>query len=112
MRNECPGSRRTRGIEIEMHQQLIVFSLGVAERHHIARHAFGAVGIVAALHFSSAKGASVVVNGDIGPVCPGIDTDLFCLHGLACCQPASGHLRLFQDAVPDFLHMAQTNAYS
>ena len=78
-----------------MHLYLIVFFLGVAERHHIARHAFGAVGVVAALHFSGAKGASVVINGDIGPVRPGIDTNLFCFHGLACGQAAGGHLRLF-----------------
>ena len=110
MQNECPGSRRTRGIVIEMHQQLIVFSLGVAERHHIARHAFGAVGVVAALHFSSAKGASVVVNGDIGQVCTGIYTNLFCLDGLACGEAAGGHLRFFQNAVPEFLHMAKPDA--
>ena len=91
---------------------LLVLLLGVAERHHITRHALAAVGVIAALHFSGAKGASVVVNGDIGPVRPGIDTNLFCLHGLACGQAAGGHLRLFQDAVPEFLHMAQANAYS
>ena len=85
---------------------LLVLPLGVAESHHIAGHTLAAIGVVAALHFSGAKGASVVVNGDVGPVCPGIDTNLFCFHGLACCQPAGGHLRLFHDAVPEFLHMA------
>ena len=74
---------------------LLVLLLGVAEGHHIAGHGLAAVGVVAALHFSGAKGASVVVNGDIGPVRPGIDTNLFCFHGLACGQAAGGHLRLF-----------------
>ena len=91
---------------------LVLLLLGVAEGHHIAGHALAAIGVVAALHFSGAKRASVVVNGDIGPVRSGIDTNLFCLHGLACGQAAGGHLRLFQDAVPEFLHMAQANAYS
>ena len=96
----------------ESRQYLLVFPLGVTERHHIARHAFVAVWIIAALHFPSTKGASVVVNGDIGPVCPGIDADLSCLYGLASGQAAGGHPRLFQNAVPEFLHMAQANAYS
>ena len=91
---------------------LLVFPLGVTERHHIARHAFVAVWIIAALHFPGTKGASFVVNGDIGLVCTGIYTNLFCLHGLACGQAAGGHPRLFQNAVPEFLHMAQANAYS
>ena len=91
---------------------LLVLLLGVAESHYIAGHALAAIGVVAALHFSGAKRASVVVNGDIGPVRSGIDTNLFCLHGLACGQAAGGHLRLFQDAVPEFLHVAQANAYS
>ena len=85
---------------------LLVFLLGITERYHIARYAFVAVWVIAALHFSGAKGAGVVVNSDIGPVCTGIDTNLFCLHGLACGQAAGGHLRLFQNAVPEFLHMA------
>ena len=76
-------------------KQLLFFLLGVAECHHIARHAFAAVGVVTALHFSSTKGASVVVNGDIGSVRPGIDANLFCFHGLACGQTTGGHLRLF-----------------
>ena len=76
--------------------------LGVAERQHIARHVLVAVRIIAALHFRGAKSASVVVNGDIGPVYPGIDTNLFCLDGLACGQAAGGHLRLFQNTVPEF----------
>ena len=91
---------------------LLVLLLGVAESHHIAGHALAAIGVVAALHFSGAKRASVVVNGDIGPVCTGIYTNLFCLYGLACGQAAGGHPRLFQNAVPEFLHMAQANAYS
>ena len=96
----------------EGHRYLLVLLLSVTERHHIARHAFVAVWIIAALHFPGAKGASVVVNGDIGLVCTGIHTNLFCLHGLACGQAAGGHPRLFQNAVPEFLHMAQANAYS
>ena len=96
----------------ESHRYLLVFLLGVTERHYIARHAFVVVWIIAALHFSGAKGASVVVNGDIGPVRPGIDTNLFCLHGLACGQAAGGHPRLFQNAVPEFLHMAKANTYA
>ena len=94
----------------EIYPYLLVFILGVAERHHIARHAFVAVWIIAALHFPGAKGASVIVNGNIGPVCPGIDTNLFCLHGLACCQAASRHLGLFQNAIPEFLHMAKADS--
>ena len=96
----------------EGHRYLLVLLLSVTERHHIARHAFVTVWIIAALHFSGAKGASVVVNGDIGPVRPGIDTNLFCLHGLACGQAAGGHLRLFQNPVPEFLHMAKADAYA
>ena len=91
---------------------LLVLLLGVAESHHIAGHALAAIGVVAALHFSGAKRASVVVNGDIGPVRSGIDTNLFCLHGLACGQAAGGHLWLFQNAVPEFLHMAKADAYA
>ena len=91
---------------MEKHLFLLVLFLGVAESHHIAGHALAAVGVVAALHFPGAKGASVVVNGNIGPVRPGIDTNLLCPHGLARGQPAGGHLRLFQNAVPEFLHMA------
>ena len=79
---------------------LLVLLLGVAEGHHIAGHALAAIGVVAALHFPSAKRASVVVNGDIGPVRSGIDTNLFCLHGLARGEAAGGHLRLFQNAIP------------
>ena len=89
---------------------LLVLLLGVAEGHHIAGHALAAIRIIAALHFSGAKRASVVVNGDIGPVRSGIDTNLFCLHGLACGQAAGGHLRLFQHAVPEFLHMTKADA--
>ena len=96
----------------EGHRYLLVFLLSVTERHHIARHAFVAVWIIAALHFPGAKGASVVVNGDIGPVCTGIHTNLFCLHGLACGQAAGSHLRLFQNAVPEFLHMAKADSYA
>ncbi len=96
----------------ESHWYLPVFLLGFAERHYIARHTFVAVWIVAALHFSGAKGASVVVNGNIGPVCTGIHTNLFCLHGLACGQAAGSHLRLFKNAVPEFLHMAKADAYA
>ena len=94
----------------ENHLCLLVLFLGVAESHHIAGHALAAIGIVAALHFSGAKGASVVVNGDIGSVRSGIDANLFCLHGLACGQTAGGHLRLFQNAAPEFLHMAKADA--
>ena len=94
----------------EGHRYLLVLLLSVTERHHIARHAFVAVWIIAALHFPGAKGASVVVNGDIGPVCTGIHTNLFCLHGLACGQAAGSHLRLFKNAVPEFLHMAKADA--
>jgi hypothetical protein len=65
----------------ESRRYLLVFPLGVTERHHIARHAFVAVWIIAALHFPGTKGASVVVNGDIGPVCTGIYTNLFCFYG-------------------------------
>ncbi len=89
---------------------LLVLLLSVAKRHHIGGHALAAIGVVAALHFSGAKRASVVVNGDIGPVRPGINTNLFRLHGLACGQAAGGHLRLFQNAVPEFLHMAKADA--
>ena len=96
----------------EGHRYLLVLLLSVTERHHIARHAFVAVWIIAALHFPGAKGASVVVNGDIGLVCTGIHTNLFCLHGLACGQAAGSHLRLFQNAVPEFLHMAKADAYA
>mgnify|MGYP004150692497 CR=1 FL=1 len=56
---------------------LIVFLLCITERYHIARYALVVVWIIAAMHFSGAKGASVVVNSDIGPVCTGIDTNLF-----------------------------------
>ena len=94
----------------ESRRYLLVFPLGVTERHHIARHAFVAVWIIAALHFPGTKGASVVVNGDKGPVCTGIYTNLFCLYGLACGQTAGGHLRLFQNAAPEFLHMAKADA--
>ena len=96
----------------EGHRYLLVLLLSVTERHHIARHAFVAVWIIAALHFPGAKGASVVVNGDIGLVCTGIHTNLFCLYGLACGQAAGSHLRLFQNAVPEFLHMAKADAYA
>ena len=91
---------------------LLVLLLGVSERNYITRHAFAAIGVIAALHFTGTKGACLVVNGDIGPVCPCIDADLFCLHGLASGQAAGGHPRLFQNAVPEFLHVAQANAYS
>ena len=94
----------------ESRRYLLVFPLGVTERHHISRHAFVAVWIIAALHFPGTKGASVVVNGDVGPVCTGIYTNLFCLYGLACGQAAGGHPRLFQNAIPEFLHMAQADA--
>ena len=96
----------------EGHRYLLVLLLSVTERHHIARYAFVAVWIIAALHFPGTKGASVVVNGDIGPVCTGIHTNLFCLHGLACGQAAGSHLRLFQNAVPEFLHMAKADSYA
>ena len=94
----------------ESRRYLLVFPLGVTERHHIARHALAAVGVIAALHFSGAKGTSVVVNSDIGPIRSGINANLFCLYGLACGQAAGGHLRLFQNAIPEFLHMAKADA--
>ena len=96
----------------EEHYRSLALCLGVTESHYKAGHAFAAVGVVTTLHFPSAIGAGVIVNGDIGSVCPGIYTNLFFLHGLACGKAAGGHLRLFHDAVPEFLHMAQANAYS
>ena len=94
----------------EDHLCLLVLLLGVAERHHIAGHALAAIGVIAALHFSSAKGTSVVVNSYIGPIRSGIYANLFCLYGLACGQAAGGHLRPFQNAIPEFLHMAKADA--
>ena len=95
----------------ESHRYLLVLLLGVSERYHIAIYAFVAVWIIAALHFPGAKGANVVVISDVGPVCTGIDTNLFCPHGLAFGQVAGSNPRLFQNAVPDFLHLAKPNAY-
>ena len=95
----------------ESRRYLLVFLLGVTERHHIARHAFVAVWIIAALHFPGAKGASVVVNGDKGPVCTGIYTNLFSLHCLACGEAAGGHPRIFQNAVPEFLAQGDAQCY-
>ena len=90
---------------------LLVLLLGVSERYQIARYTFVAVWIIAALHFPGAKGASVVVNSDVVPICTGIDTNLFCLHSLAFGQAAGSNPRLFLNAVPEFLHMAKPNAY-
>ena len=92
------------------YRYLPILLLGVAECHHIARHALASIGVVTALNFATAEGASVIVDGNISPVCSCIDANLFCLHGVASGQAAGGHPRLFQNSVPKFLHMAQADA--